>query len=274
MKRLYATGHVRSTARAGETIGRLKVELFEELGGKQGLIARTVEFGQGVITRDAIGIWPYPHEQIAAFATMNESQRTEMANLERPFDVPREPIIDKETGKVAVDKGGNPLLGRQSRLQLKARIRQMMGDYDKAVTTYISVQSQVRNTLDRHPELPRDVMVAADHDAGFWIGQCKYELSDLNTASGFFTGMKASRKWSQQATFLLALCYVKQNKPAPARVELDALIRLNAPQAHGYAILWKRWNSLGKTAPSAREAEDTPPKKKVVDRKPKAESSD
>jgi uncharacterized ferredoxin-like protein len=273
MKRLYATGQVRSPARNGDVIGRLKVELFVELGGSQGLIARVVEFGQGLIARNAISIWPYPYRQITAFARMNEAQRSEMANLERPFEVPREPIIDKETGRVAVDKNGRPLLGPQSRLQLKARIRQMMGDYDKAVTTYLSVQSQVRRTEKTHPELPRDVMDAADRDADFWIGQCKFELSDLNIAVGRFTKQKTSRKWSVQAGFLLALCYVKQNKPAAARSELDALIKLHAPQAHGFALLWNRWKSLGKTAPPAKKPPVAVPQKKAAEKPPAKKSS-
>lgn len=250
MKRLYATGHVRSSSQAGETIGRLKVELYDELGGKQGLISRTVEFGEGHVARGQISIWPYPHRQINAFANMNEAQRTEMRKLERPFDVPQEVMTtkDEKTGKtvVAIDKRtGRPILGPPSRLQLKARIRELLGEYDKAATMYVNVRSQVGRALRRPSEVPLGELVVADLDANFWIGVCKYELSELTTAHSFFTKAKKSRRWSAQAGYLLALCNVKQHKLRSARSELDALINLKPPQVHGFALLWQRWRSLG-----------------------------
>jgi len=259
MKDLYLTGRARPESTTGSRGQAPNAELFEELGGNQGLIARVVEFGKGAVAREDVSIWPWPQQQMNAFANMNEQQRAEMANLERPFDVPRQVIVDKETGKAAIDKTGRAVLGPQTRLQLKARIRQIMGEYDKAVTSYVSVQSQVSTTLRDHPELPvaeKVTLARAYVDAGFWVGLCKFEQEDLDTAVGQFTkSIRESRKWTPNASFLLALSYARQKKFASARTGLEPLTKVKLPQAHGYALLWQRWRSFGTAAPAGQNDE-------------------
>jgi Transglutaminase-like superfamily len=273
MKDLYLTGRARPESTTGNRGQAPNAELFEELGGNQGLIARTVEFGKGIVARDDVSIWPYPQRQMAAFANMNERQRSEMADLQRPFDVPRQLILvkDENTGKmvVAIDKKtGRPILGPPSRLQLKARIRQIMGEYDRAVTSYVSVQSQTNNTIGQHRELPvleQITLRRARDDAGFWVGVCKLELEELETAvSRFSETVRQSPQWTRQAAFLLTLCEAKQNKFASARTDMETLIKRKPPQAHGYALLRQRWKSFGKTAPGKTPTKTAAPKKKSV----------
>ena len=255
------------------TIGTSKTKLYVELGGKQGLLATTLEFGTGRFGRENISLWPYPERTISRFADMTDAQQAEMIELQRPFGAPREVVMGKDPKdgkkKPVIDKNGNPQLGADSHLQLKARVRQLTGEFDKAVTSFVSVRSQCRTTRELYPLAPQQqkMLAIADQDADFWISCCKYELGDLSTADerlGRIAISRPPRKWTIQANYLQAVIAARNGKPGIARTLMVDLIKLKSPQSHGFALLRKRWKSLrpAKINPRKKDPPESPQNKK------------
>jgi len=224
-----------------------------------GLVSRVADFAQGRWTKDDIRLWPYPENVYRRFVRMTDEQRALMTRLSRPFRAPFE---------IQRTKAGEPTVTQSTDLQFASRVSQLKGRYEKAVRSYQNVRLQSLASPALRRALPvaiTETLETARDDASFWIGVSQYEQYDrlervratktinelkqsqLNAAIRTLAGYLDSPNltgWKLQARYVLALSHLGLGNHSAARTHMRVLKESDHPQAHGFALLWKRWMQL------------------------------
>ena len=142
-----------------------------------GLLTRVKNIGRDRWTSDDIALWPYPEKNLTAFGELDAQQLSKLRLLTYSFDAPIPVEFDPASQQWQE--------GRPEKTQLKTRTRQLLGDYENAIRSYV----QMRLGRIRFPPrarirpLIRYMDAKAAEDALFWTGASKTEQnSDPVTA--------------------------------------------------------------------------------------------
>ncbi|MFQ5733288.1 MAG: hypothetical protein ACE5KM_15205 [Planctomycetaceae bacterium] len=217
--------------------GAYKTVPYVELDGDEGLTAAVAEFGKGRWTRRDIEIWPYPEQTFQRFEAMSQERRSELTELERPFQVPIEFTV----------KQGKPIPGRWLNLLHKSRVMHFMGEYSKALMRYQSVRVRYPSPgeMSSLPVSTLSIVQAGNEDASFWGAVCQYERGNIVEAvKSFDIYLQSGRRWAAHARYLLAVCRASQKKYSTAKTLLLPKFHKGHPQNHGAALLRKRFGVL------------------------------
>jgi tetratricopeptide (TPR) repeat protein len=168
--------------------------------------------------------------------------------------------------------------GAPQKRQLKTRTNQLVGHYQKALSSYLMIQlwkymppldPEEKRGLKPEDELrllqlrkiPTHLLKMhheAAVDALFWSGVCQFELGKYRSAIGSFQRYRQQNpddSWEHASRYMQALAYAKSNQIDKAIAELSQSSR-RAPQSAGYTILLRRWQKWKTTVDENRK--DTP----------------
>jgi hypothetical protein len=292
-----------------------------DVGARPGLRSRVENGGAGSWKKEDVSVWDYPDRQLAAVHHLGDQTKIVHDAFWLPFEGPVEFEFDPKTMQFKIAqgttitslKGGKPArpqagaipapgeendrveVRHDSRLQLKARIAQLQGDFPQAIRKYLTVQ------LDELPDklvLPEDIQERAKslppdkrpkgplaietpkreffmnfraaEDAKFWMGVCQLEQHEMAAAAETFEAY--IRRYSQggvgtwiiQAAYLRSLTLAEMKKFAlavqAARQLADALPE-NDFRRPTFELLGERWRSARDAAkPTSSTASATPDK--------------
>lgn len=232
---------------SGETAAVISQKLTGESGDPSALLNR-------IVVKD-FRLWSHPESRLEGFAALGS-----LRERWSPFDAPI--AVSSETGE--------PIPGQFSRLQIRTRTLQLMGQCDEAIPSY----SQV---LVRHLRwasvLDAEVLsfhADAAEDAHFWSAVCQMELGDYGSAAGkLATYIKNYERFASrhgdQARILLARSLIELDRPKEA---VDAISPLK-PASPEYATAMFLKHTLGSSEGSKPSQENPKPD---VPKTPKPES--
>jgi len=268
------------------------VVIFDGLGdagGGKGLLTRVTEAGAGAWTAEQISVWPYPESCWVASHKRDKEQLDKLQLLWLPYLATVS--VEFDPGQMA-GRSGEP-----TRVQLKTRTSQILGDSTAAIKSYLTVQlseypqrlpipakivETVRAQLraqGRSPAqfptvypVPRDVWAMharATDDAKFWTCLLQFEMGEYRAAAEsaqtYLKRYKNQGTWSGSASVLRAVALAHDGNYREAVLAMNQALQMIAddhPQRVGYELLNARWRALrGEGDNSADDAPAEPPAK-------------
>jgi len=273
-------------------VGGRSVVIFDGLGdagGGKGLLTRVTEAGAGAWTAEQISVWPYPESCWVASHKRDKGQLDKLELLWLPYQATVS--VEFDPGQMA-GRAGEP-----TRVQLKTRTSQILGDNTAAIKSYLTVQlseypqrlpipakivETVRAQLraqGRSPAqmpavypVPRDVWAMharATDDAKFWTCLLQFEMGEYRAAAEssqtYLKRYKNAGTWSGSASVLRAVALAHDGNYREAVLAMNQALQMIAddhPQRVGYELLNARWRALrGEGDNSADDAPADPPAK-------------
>ncbi len=188
-------------------------------------------------------IWTYPADQLSAM-NPEAPEYQELGRRLRRFNVPLERVkVDVEQMTV--------VFGDPQKAQLKNRISQLLGDYEKAVTVYLTIRfdADLPVQFKIAPRI-RSMHQEAIDDSLFWIGICQYELQDYAAAAETFRNYSKLQRtqsirgaWGETAAEMLAFCLAQEGRLTEATLRLTTLDD-DLPRHRGARLRMKRWRAM------------------------------
>lgn len=227
---------------------------FEEDGGIMEIVSEAVE---GLIAADSVAVWSYPETQRNAAEMMSPEQKELLRLMHEPMTAPR-PYrqTNSENGPVIV-------FGAGRQLQLKARLKQILGQPQEAIAMYLKTQASRRSAPKADPRqiilpeleqqladsLPKDVLqlhTQAGLDAMYWQATCQLQLGKLSAAATDFSRWLisvGSRNRVGQAALLTAVSFARQGQFLSASGFLNRVPKDDV-QYRTSRILLARWKAI------------------------------
>jgi hypothetical protein len=292
-----------------------------DVGARPGLRSRVESGGAGGWKKEDVSVWDYPDRQLAAVHHLGDQTKIVHDAFWLPFEGPVEFEFDAKTMQFKIAqgttitslKGGKPArpqagaipapgeennrveVRHDSRVQLKARIAQLQGDFPQAIRKYLTVQ------LDELPDklvLPEDIQERAKslppdkrpkgplaietpkrewfmnfraaEDAKFWMGVCQLEQHEMSAAEETFEAyirrysQGGVGTWIMQAAYLRSLALAEMKKFAlavQAARQLAEALPENDYRRPTFELLGVRWrNARDAAKPTSSTASPTPVK--------------
>ncbi len=240
-----------------------------DVGARPGLRSRVENGGAGSWKKEDVSVWDYPDRQLSAVHHLGDQAKIAHDAFWLPFEGPVEFEFDPKTMQFKIAQGttitsltgGKPArpqagaipapgeennrveVRHDSRVELKARIAQLQGDFPQAIRKYLTVQ------LDELPQqmvLPDDIQERAKslppdkrpkgplaiatpkrefimnfraaEDAKFWMGVCQLEQHEMSSAEETFEAyirrysQGGIGTWIMQAAYLRSLALAEMKK--------------------------------------------------------------
>lgn len=255
--------------------GDLSVPVYRPLvsaGDQDGTYDLIRDAVSGQISSENIGVWPFPEARREARARLTDEQKTQFAELDRPFQTPYPIVQVGPESVVLADQSQIPKLtvGNGWRNLLEARISQLQGDTADAIALYTRVQSwkflpflaeglqlppdlaiqfdsgsmEVKGRLSYGlPEVVRRAQFQAGEVAQLWRGHCQLEKRNWEAASRDFENYLRQNPRSGlavQARYLGAVAYAFAGDYRRASSFLR-YINEDAPEYRAAQLLITRW---------------------------------
>jgi tetratricopeptide (TPR) repeat protein len=211
--------------------------------GKSGATVRLKPLVEAWAPGRSLGVWSFPDQQVAGTGKLSALlQQT----YERLVDVWRAPIMRE----VRKGESGETMLGTlgPTHMFLKARIQQLNGQYDDAVSTYVVVQLTRKipgvNPDARMIELQR----RAAEEGGYQVGVARFLQNDYPQAREKFEQYLRTYPQGSRAAAcrrFLALMAASAGDFPGAVAELEK-IPDDHPSAAGNRLLIRRWQRLAR----------------------------
>ena len=164
-----------------------------------GLFRRVADAGAGLWETDAICVWPYPDQQLAARGALTQPQRQFLLRVLIRYQGPLEIETNDATKQLTVEP---------SRRLWETRLVQLAGRSASAIGSYLLIRT-ARNLppeLDLPAEM-RAVNAEAADEAFYQVAQCQFAVRDFaaaaKTLQAYFDGGGGNR--NAEAAMLLAL---------------------------------------------------------------------
>lgn len=229
---------------------------FEEDGGVFEIVSEAVE---GLAIEGAVGVWGYPEAQRDAAENLTIEQASQLKLMHEPMTAPR---AYRQVNGEGNDKP-RIVFGAGRQMQLQARLKQILGQPQKAISIYLKVQTSRKSApkadqkqfilpeLEKQlagniPEDVRKLHARAALDAMFWQATCQLQLGKLSAAGTDFSRWLitvGSPERMGQAALLTAVSFARQGQFLSAngfinRVPDDDALHQTA------RILQARWNAI------------------------------
>jgi hypothetical protein len=244
----------------------------------EGALARVAKVSGEGFSEDAITIWEYPEQRLDGNSSFNAQQlqlfRLRKRAFESPFTVTR--ILDnRETGEVKLEVSATGKFRHRM-----SRNRQLLGEWQTAVTTYLKVrmwravpllpknmafierrkQTMLKALL---PIRVRLIHEEAADDAGFWTAVCQYEMGRVASAANAqreYRERSGPHEWESGSVWLEGLWRGELEQWGEAVSVLETIPE-GDPHRGGADVLLKRWRPLA--AAALKKAEVTGAESKV-----------
>lgn len=195
---------------------------------------------------EAIGVWNYPLQKQALFASSEWQNDPQMARLFQatmlPFAIPFELKLDEKKEKVVQIT--------QSMQQLKTRTLQLQGRYAPAIAGFVGIR-QVSLSPPPDPAWNPLYQRAAE-DAFYWTCVAKYELGEYESAAetlaDYLKRYTRGGRWVGPALQLLAAC---QRELGQLPQAIQSLKSATSDEAYrtSSALLARRWSEAASSTP-------------------------
>lgn len=231
---------------AGETSAVISQKLTGESGDDAAMLARIASLEDPQKSVKDIRLWSHPENRLEGFAAAGA-----LRERWNPFEAPI--AIEPNTGQ--------PIPGQFSRLQIRTRTLQLMGEYDAAIPSYSQVLVRHLRWLDvLDPEVLSFHADAAE-DAHFWSAVCQMELGDYEAAAGKLAAYiknyeRFASRHGDQARVLLARSLMELDRPKEAALAISPL----KPTSPEYATAMFLKHALDAAERPKASAENPKPK--------------
>ncbi len=227
----------------------------------EGVLARVAKISGEGFTEDAITIWEYPEVRLGGNSSLNAQQLQIFGLRSRAFESPiavTQILANRETREVKLE-----VSARGQFRHRKSRNRQLLGEWQTAVTTYLKVRMwrdvpplpKEMSFIERREQagfkalLPTRVRLiheeAAD-DAGFWTAVCQYELGRVASAANAqreYRERSGPHEWESGSIWLEGLWRGELEQWGEAVSVLETIPE-GDPHRSGADVLLKRWKPL------------------------------
>ncbi len=254
----------------GQLTGNDAVVISQKLAGKPkdsaSILNRLLSLPHSRWNPNQVRLWSHPEtrlEQYEAIGPMSEQWK--------PFEAPQMMKLDPDTREM--------VLGRFSKLQLRTRTEQLLGEDKMAIQGYLRVQLAYRNLASQVPGETRTLYADAAEDAMFWTGVCQMERDEFaDAARKFASYIKqyerfTSSRHGDHCRILLARCAIQLGQTSQAAKALKPL----QPASAEYATARFLRHAMGNVEEATSESEPvnssplvpgSPPHKPAVAEKP------
>ncbi|HUG92393.1 MAG TPA: hypothetical protein VML55_16260 [Planctomycetaceae bacterium] len=243
--------------------GELSAVIYDPLlgaGGESGMVSRVAEAGRGRWDRDAISVWQYPEQQLAAFEALDEQRPHELQRwLKAPFPI------------VGISRDFEPRYGAPDNELLKNRTEHLLGDLTHAITKYTGLRGLERALVTgrdpqtrqqfvlpeagraelqrRIPSQYREIHRRAAEQAHYWLGLAQYQNGQHAAAAGTLTSyldVHGAGSWARAARELRSICLAESGQVAAALAELRELAERDPEHPGRAEIEWliRRWEAI------------------------------
>lgn len=228
---------------------------FEEEGGVYEIVSEAVA---GLVPEGSVGVWGYPEAQRDAAEKLTAEQTAELNRMHEPMKAPRTYRQVPGTG----NEGPKIVFGAGRQLQLQARLKQILGEPQKAISIYLKIQTSRRSAPKADPQqlilpkleeqlannFPQDVLdlhERAARTAMFWQATCQLQLNKLTAASTDFSRWinVGSQERIGQAALLTAVSFARKGQFLSANGFLSR-VPDGDPLHQTSQILKARWTAI------------------------------
>ena len=227
---------------------------FEEAGGVFEIVSEAVA---DLVPEGSVGVWAYPEAQRDAAEKLTPEQTAELSRMHEPMKAPR------TYRQVLGDEGPKIVFGAGRQLQLQARLKQILGEPQKAISIYVKIQTSRRTAPKADPQqailpellenlansFPEDVLKLhekAAQDAIFWQATCQLQLNKLTAAGNDFSRWLlkvGSAERMGQAGVLTAITFARKGQFLSANGFLSRVPE-GDPLYRTAQILKARWEAI------------------------------
>ena len=229
---------------------------FEEEGGVFEIVSEAVA---GLVPEGSVGVWEYPEIRRDAAENLTKEQTAELNRMHEPMKAPR--TYRQVPG--AGNGGPKIVFGAGRQLQLQARLMQILGEPQKAISIYLKIQTSRRSAPKSDPQqailpkleeqlannFPQDVLSLherAAQTAMFWQATCQLQLNKLTAAGTDFSRWLINVRTPEsmgQAALLTAVAFAQQGQFLSASGFLSRVPE-GDPLYQTAQVLKARWDAI------------------------------
>ena len=213
------------------------------------------------------GVWEFPETMLSRYENPTEEEKKIIAQAKRLFDhvevTKHEDSHSKEDNKILAFE-------RRSKSFLKARIKQLIGEYDEAIPPYLKFQFQgisITEAIQKN-KIPKNIkaneiplFIEMGTQAHYWKGLCQYEEKNysavINTMTNFRIQQPRQSPYHAFAIQAIAFSLAQKNQLADAVENLNEISKtLNSSERKMVQYYANRWEKLAekKVVPSAKKS--------------------
>jgi len=219
---------------------------LDPLEGDPGFIAHIQSIGNGILKEAEIKVSEYPDQQINENQGASEEVLKKIDAMKLPF---RAPVPFDAKARIQKPEGFEVRWGAPSRKLLKTRTRQLMGDQQAAIQSYVTTRLEAGFPSDLIvPQETRLMHLMAAQQAAYFLALGQYIQGEDASASRSFNDYlriysRVDPDRTLAATYLMAISDAKSGKLSSA---IFSVSENKPPEALKPAFLYlkERWKAI------------------------------
>lgn len=204
---------------SGEASAVVSQNLTGPSDDSSAIINRLASLESPRFSREDIHLWGHPESRLEEFARLES-----LSERWKPFDAPLSGNSDT----------GEPIPGAFSKVQLRTRTEQLMGQYREAIAVYQQIRLKHLRWASALPSDVLSIHADAAEDAYFWSAVCQMEAGGFDEAADKLAAYikdyeRFASRHVDHARILLARCLIELDRPAEA-VQAISPLKPNSPE--------------------------------------------
>jgi len=219
---------------------------LDPLEGDPGFIAHIQSIGKGILKDAAIKVSEYPDQQINANQAVAGDMLKKITAMKLPF---RAPVPFDVKTRIQKPEGFEVQWGAPTRKLLKTRTKQLMGDQQAAIQSFVTTRLEAGFPADLIvPQETRLMHLLAAQQAAYFLALGQYIQGEDASASQSFNDYlriysRVDPERTLAAMYLMAICDAKSGKLSSA---IYSVSENKPPEAIKPAFLYlkERWKKI------------------------------